>query len=321
GAAPGDPAKPTGPAGAGTAPPAQDTTIGSLLLPGIVALLLLIPVGAVFGLLSTGRMIRRVRRLAEGTSAMAEGNLRVRIPVSGADEVARLEQAFNTMAGRLDAAIAEQRAASGAEARRAERARIARELHDSISQELFSVIMVAAGMRKALPADSPLRGQAESMEQSLARTMREMRALLLELRPIQLEDEGLGAALEGLCRAYEARLGIRVTADLEPVTLDPPLEHAVLRIVQEAVGNAVRHGDPSAIDLRLTAAGGWIEVSVRDDGRGFDIGSAADRHGMGLSLMRERVREFGGTVEIDSAPDRGTTVRVSLPMRADAPAR
>jgi signal transduction histidine kinase len=311
--APGDAVKPTGPA-------EQDTTIGSVLLPGIVALLLLIPVGTVFGLISTGRMIQRIRRLAEATSAMAEGNLQVLIPVSGADEVARLEQAFNVMAGRLDAAIAEQRAASGAEARRAERARIARELHDSISQELFAVHMVAAGMRKALPAVSPLREQAESMEQSLVRTMRQMRALLLELRPFQLQDEELTVALQSLCRAYEARLGIRVSADLQPVTLDPPLEHALLLIVQEAVGNAIRHSDPSAVDLRLVTVDGRVEVTVRDDGSGFDVSGAAGRHGMGLDLMRERVREFGGTLDIDSAPEQGTTVRVSLPGRADAPA-
>ena len=185
------------------------TTIASLVVPGIVALVLLIPVGAIFGLLSTGRLIRRIRRLSDGTSEMAEGDLRVRVPVSSGDEVGRLEQAFNSMAERLAAAVAEQRAAAGAEARRAERSRIARELHDSISQELFSVSVVAVGMRKALEPGSVLQEQAASMERSLARTMREMRALLMELRPVQLEDAGLAAALEELCRAYEARLGIR----------------------------------------------------------------------------------------------------------------
>src|SRR5262249_32996090 len=153
------------PAGSGDAPGAGkqapqtgtargDTTIGSLVVPGIVALVLLLPVGALFGLLSTGRLIRRIRRLSEGTSAMAGGDLQVRIPVSGGDEAGRLEQAFTSMAERPDAAVAEQRAAAGAEARRAERGRIARELHDSISQDLFSVSLVASGLRKALPPGS-----------------------------------------------------------------------------------------------------------------------------------------------------------------------
>ncbi|MFI5916523.1 ATP-binding protein [Dactylosporangium sp. NPDC051541] len=293
--------------------------IPSLVLPGAVVLALLVPVGALFGLLSTGRLIRRIRRLSDGTAAMAGGDLRVRIPVSGGDEVGRLERAFNAMAERLGAAVDEQRAAAGAEARRAERGRIARELHDSISQDLFSVSLVAAGMRKALAPGSALQEQAESMERALARTMREMRALLLELRPIQLEDAGLVAALDQLCRAYEARLGIPVTVSLDEVALDPASEHAVLRVVQEAIGNAIRHGEPRTIEVRLVATGDHVEVTVRDDGRGFDQRDAGGRHGMGLDLMRERLREVGGAVDIDSAPGRGTTVRVTLPPHRPSP--
>jgi signal transduction histidine kinase len=230
-----------------------------------------------------------------------------------------LERAFNSMAERLDGAVAEQRATAGAEARRQERGRIARELHDSISQELFSVSLIAAGMHKALPPGSELRDQAGLMERSLSRTMREMRALLLELRPIQLEDAGLNAALDELCRTYEARLGIRITASLDPVVLDASAEHAVLRVVQESVGNAIRHGDPSSIELSLVAADDRVEVTVRDNGRGFDLGGTSGRHGMGLDLMRERIREHGGIVEIISAPERGTTVHVSLPAGVAEP--
>ncbi|WP_433224070.1 ATP-binding protein [Dactylosporangium sp. CS-047395] len=295
------------------APAGSGPAIRSVVLPGAGALLLLVPVGALFGLLSTGRLIRRIRGLSDGTAAMAGGDLRVRLPVSGEDEVGRLERSFNTMAERLETAVAEQRAAAGAEARRAERGRIARELHDSISQDLFSVSLVAAGMRKALSPGSALQQQAEAMERSLARTMREMRALLLELRPIQLEDAGLAAALDELCRAYEVRLGIPVTADLAPVDLDASVEHAVLRVVQEAVGNAVRHGEPASIAVRLAADGDRVVVTVRDDGLGFDPREAGGRHGMGLDLMRERLREAGGTMEIASAPGQGTTVRVTLP--------
>ena len=293
--------------------PTDRASLTTLVVPGLVVLLLLVPVGALFGLLSTGRLIRRIRRLSEGTAEMAGGDLQVRIPVSVGDEVGRLEQAFNTMAERLEDAVAEQSAAAGAEARRAERGRIARELHDSISQELFSVSLIAAGMRKVLSPGTALRGEAESMERSLARTMREMRALLLELRPIELEDAGLAEALEHLCRAYEARLGIPITANLDPVPLDAAAEHAVLRVVQEAVGNAVRHGEPASIEVRLTETAGRVEAIVRDDGRGFDPDAVSGRHGMGLELMRERLREVGGAVEVDSTPDRGTTVRVTLP--------
>jgi signal transduction histidine kinase len=301
--------------GAGDAPPAPGIgrLIASLVVPGLVVLVLLLPVGAVFGLLSTARVIRRVHRLAAGATAMAGGDLRARIPVAGADELGQLEEAFNTLAQRLDAAVEVERSLAGAEARRAERARITRELHDSISQDLFSANLLAGGLRRALPADSELRRQAEAMEESLGRTMREMRAMLLELRPVALEDAGLADALTELCRAYEARLGIAVTVHVDPAPLEPAVEHAVLRMVQEALGNAARHGDPGTVDLRVTAADGTVTVTVHDDGKGFDPQAVGRRHGMGLGLMRDRVRELGGTLDVASAPHSGTTVTVLLP--------
>jgi signal transduction histidine kinase len=286
------------------------------LVPGLVVIGLIVPVGVLFGLLSTGRVIRRIRRLAEVTTTMADGDFRPRIPVSGGDEIGRLEDGFNRMAGRLEEAVQAERRTAGADARRAERARISRELHDSISQDLFSLSLLAGGMRKALPAGSELRPQAEAMERTAGRTMREMQAMLLELRPVALEDAGLVPALEELCRAYETRLGIQVRTDFVLIHLDPAIEHAVLRVTQEALSNAVKHGEPEIIELCLASADGHVVVEVHDDGRGFDPARAAGRHGMGLVLMRERVAELGGVLDVVSRPAAGTTVRVRLPERA-----
>jgi signal transduction histidine kinase len=283
-----------------------------LLAPGALVLVLLVPVGALFGLLSTGKLIRRIQRLASSTEAMAEGDLRSRIPVSGGDEVGQLEQAFNSMAQRLEQAIKAERDAAGSVARRVERTRIARELHDSISQDLFSVSLVAGGLRKALPPDTKLWRQAESMELTLERTRREMRVMLMELRPVALEDAGLAAALNEMCRAYETRLGIPINARIELSNLAPAVEHAVLRVIQEALGNAVRHGSPATIEVDVHSAGQNVSVTVRDDGTGFDLARAPERHGMGLELIRERVEELGGSVQVDTAPLMGTTVRVTM---------
>jgi signal transduction histidine kinase len=233
------------------------------------------------------------------------------VPVSGGDEVAQLEGNFNRMAERLDAAMATERQLAGA----TERARIARELHDAISQDLFSLRLLAGGVRKALPDGSPLRPEVEAMEQTATATMHEMQALLLELRPVALEDAGLVAALEELCRAYRERLGMTVEADLDPVELAPPAEHAVLRIVQEALANAVRHAQPNRVRLRLHHQDGQVAVTVSDDGAGFDP-ARAERHGMGLGLMRERVAELGGSFQLESTPGQGTSVQVLLPQDA-----
>jgi len=291
--------------------------IRPLLLAGAAVLALVIPVGTVFGLLSTRRMIRRIKRLADVTGTVAGGDFRPRVPVSGDDEIGRLEDAFNQMTGQLSAAVDAERVRAGADARQAERARIARELHDSISQDLFSLSLLAAGLRRALHADPVLRPEVTAMERTSARTMREMQALLLELRPVALEDAGLVPAVTELCQAYQKRLAIKVTADLGEVSLGLAAEHAVLRIVQEALGNAARHGEPETILVRLSQCNGSVTVEVHDDGRGFDPGAVAERHGMGLTLMRERVTELGGDFQLDAAPGGGATIKVWLPAGQD----
>jgi signal transduction histidine kinase len=244
---------------------------------------------------------------------MTEGDRQARIPVSGGDEVGRLEDGFNRMAERLEAAVEVERYTAGVQARWAERTRIARELHDSVSQDLFSMSLIANGLREALPEADRLRHQAESLEQTANRTMLEMRTMLLELRPIALEDAGLVPALRELCRAHETRLGIPVMAELAPVRLPPDLEHTVLRVAQEALSNAARHAEPRAIELSLAEADGQVVVTVHDDGRGFDPARVVGGHGMGLEMMRGRVAELGGTLNLTSGPGRGTTVRVRIP--------
>ncbi|MFI6316841.1 ATP-binding protein [Nonomuraea sp. NPDC050556] len=287
-------------------PGATAESLLPLLAPGALVLVLVIPVGLIFGLLSTRRLIGRVRRLAEVTGTVAQGDFRPRVPVTATDEVGRLEESFNRMTERLEAALDAERTAGQSEARQAERARIARELHDSISQDLFSLSLLAAGMRRAAP--ERLRREAESMERTSTRAMREMQALLLELRPVALEDAGLIPAIEELCRAYESRLGLTVDAVLEEVSLPPPTEHAVLRLVQEALGNAIKHADPALVEVRLSRVAPAVQVEIRDDGTGFDPAAAAAGHGMGLRLMRERVEELGGTFLIRTEPGKGTTV-------------
>ncbi|HEY2428831.1 MAG TPA: ATP-binding protein, partial [Acidimicrobiales bacterium] len=139
-------------------------------------------------------------------------------------------------------------------------------------------------------------------------------ALVLDLHPSALADKGLDAALEELCAAYQARAGVGVTASIEPVGLDAPGQHAVLRITQEALANATKHADPRHISVRLGATASGVELVVSDDGRGFDPASPSRSAGIGLRLMRERVAELGGTLEVESTPDRGTAVRVHLPV-------
>jgi signal transduction histidine kinase len=259
-----------------------------------------------FGYVSMRRPVRRLRRLAATAQALADGDLARRIPVSGRDELSQLEADMNRMAQRLAAALAGERELAAARARSAERARIARELHDAVSQDLFSLRLLSGGVARALPADSPLREQVEQLARTAATATREMQAMLLELRPAALTAGGLAGALSQLAEAYRQRVGIRVHTDLAEAEVSAQREHALLRIAQEALANAVRHGEPTEVTLTLSPQA----LRVHDDGRGFD--PAVPSTGMGLSLMAERAGEVGAVLVVESSPGGGTTVEVRL---------
>jgi signal transduction histidine kinase len=307
-----------------TAPGIGGVTVSpGLVRTGLVLLAAAFPVGLAFGLLSTRRLTRRLGRLAALSQRVGDGDFGLRVPVRGHDEVSRLEDNFNRMAGQLQALLDATRQLGGTNARHEERSRIARELHDSISQELFSLSVLAGGLRRALPAGSAVLPEVEIMERTAGDTMREMRSLLLALRPVALEEDDLPGAVAGVCRSYAERLGIPVSAELDltglgPGGLPPAVEHAILRVTQEAVANAARHADPNRILVRLQVDGGRAVLEVADDGRGFDV-SAPPRDGGGLGLglhtMRDRVTELGGLLTVESAPGDGTRVRACFQLR------
>ncbi len=284
------------------------------------ALLLLVaaPAGTVVGLLATRDLVRRLRRLTAATARVAAGDLSPRISIGATDEVSHLERHFNAMAEHLTESMARQHDLAARNARLAERARLSRELHDAIAQDLFSLTMLAGGVQAAVPADAALQPQLAALEGAATRINRELRALLLALRPTALDDRDLSAALDELATAYGARLGIAVTVRIEPVTLPAPVEEALLRIAQEALSNAARHAAAETITLCVSPHGRGVEVMVADNGRGFRPDDAPARHGLGLRLMRERVEELGGTLSVRSAPGQGALLRAYLPTEREA---
>jgi len=292
----------------------------SLGISSLVALLLLIfltPLGGIFGFISTRSLVKRLKRLASATTLVADGDYQQRLPVGSKDEIGQLEQQFNRMAEQLGESTTRQQKLAEENARLAERSRISRELHDAISQDLFSLSMLAGGLQSALPADSPLQRQAAVLEQTTTNTIREMRALLLELRPTRLEQLGLVEALEELAAAYSTRLGMRVKTELVRLSLEARKEHTILRIAQEALSNAARHASATEISMSLARQGNMVLFRLRDNGRGFQADSESSRHGLGLRLMQERVQELHGTSQLTSQPDQGTALEVLLPLEED----
>ncbi|MBS2962067.1 HAMP domain-containing protein [Actinocrinis puniceicyclus] len=283
-------------------------TSAALLSAPSALLIVTVPVGVLFGRLATRRLVRRVRRLERATLAVTDGDYTVALPASGRDEIGRLEANFTTMARQLGSALAAERQRATRDARDAERARIAREIHDAISQHLFGVRMIAAGMRRADPGNQ----EAQALERISEEALHDMQALLIELRSASLDGAGLAPALRQICAAYHHRLGVSVNASLEDVTVPAPVEHALLRIAQEACVNAVRHGKARHLTVSLARQDGHVELAVRDTGTGFE--PTAPHAGSGLAHIRDRAGELGGTVDIDSAPGRGAALTVRVPV-------
>jgi signal transduction histidine kinase len=195
-----------------------------------------------------------------------------------------------------------------------ERQKLARELHDSVSQALYGIGLGARTARTLLDRDPPRAAGPLDYVVSLAEAgLTEMRALIFELRPDALETEGLVGLLEKQAAALRARHGLRVAVDLgsEP---DVPLavKETLYRIAQESLNNTVKHARASQVMLRLTQEPEGILLEVGDDGAGFDPGGRFAGH-LGLRSMRERAARHGATLQVESAPGRGTRVRVCVP--------
>jgi signal transduction histidine kinase len=193
-----------------------------------------------------------------------------------------------------------------------ERARLARELHDSVTQQLYSLTLLAEGWQRLDRA-----GKLEDSEEPLSelggiaqQALKEMRLLVYELRPPDLEAEGLLGALHGRLAAVERRAGVdaRLVAD-DLVDLPAPVEEGLYRIALEALNNALKHAAATRVTVHLHTNEAQVQLDVSDDGCGFVLEATAGG-GLGLRTMRERAERLGGTLVIDSAPGQGTTVRV-----------
>ncbi|MFI5273171.1 MAG: histidine kinase [Ktedonobacterales bacterium] len=286
----------------------------------ILLLVIVTPIGILFGWIATRGLVRRVQRLVLATTRFAAGDSTQRLMTTQHDEIGQLERQFNQMAAQLTEQVARRQQLAEQNARLEERSRISRELHDAVSQDLFSLRMLADGLHEATRDGShaaDLRPHIALLEQTTGSMTREMRALLLELRPTQLEHLSLADALRKLAEVYGSRLDITVTAEVTPVALDARTEHALLRIAQEALANAARHSAATLISLGLLSDGDSVRLTISDNGEGFAAPDGVTGHGLGLHLMQERVEELRGTFALTTARGQGTIIAVSVP-REDA---
>jgi len=234
------------------------------------------------------------------------------------------------VAGALDDALRETVAAFGARFSAAlrdreqrvavleERQRLARELHDSISQSMYAASMYAEAAHRLLGTGDAATAAAHAAEarDAAVQALREMRLMIYELRPGPLTELGLVETLRERLAAVEQRAGVRASLEVDPAAdgLSREVQEAFYGVVSEALNNALKHAAASAVSIRLSADEETVALEVRDDGRGFEPGGAAAPGGLGLRGMRERLAAVGGTVEIQSSPGAGTVVRARVPV-------
>ena len=278
----------------------------ALLLAGFVLLVAL-------NLLLLRRVLSPLFRLTQAMSSVDPDRPGRRL--SGIDprssEGQALAAAFNAMLDRLESARREA-ARTALAAQEAERLRVARELHDEIGQTLTAVTIQAERAADGDPAlaSAALRGVADAVRDSLD----EVRRIARELRPEALDDLGLVNALIALCTRIDAQDGPVVRRELQGKLpeLSPDVELVIYRIAQESLTNALRHSGARSVTVALQADAETLTLRVVDDGKGMPVHQASGT--AGIAGMRERALLIGGRLSIESRPDHGTEVRLSIPV-------
>lgn len=263
--------------------------------------------------------LRPLSELEATAARVSAGDIGARVPPSMlADRnMSRIGTTLNTLLDRLSADRDRVRrlASQVISAQDEERARVARELHDSTAQ-MLAAVMLQLGVA-ARESESPaLDARIATLREMVSDALEEVRSLSHTIHPRVLDDLGLAAALEWLARQTREQEGLDVEVFADPGSPVPALPASVLyRVAQESLRNAVRHAQARRVELWLRGTPESASLEVRDDGRGFDVRRAEERRpGMGLFSMRERVGLVNGALTVDSAVGRGTRIVATVPL-------
>ncbi|WP_265455598.1 sensor histidine kinase [Enterococcus sp. HY326] len=224
-------------------------------------------------------------------------------------EISRELQALNSLPQLVDGSTKE-------EILEQERHRLARELHDSVSQQLFAAMMLLSALNEIANQDenlAPLRKQLDTVTSIINASQSEMRALLLHLRPVSLEGKSLKQGIEQLLKELQTKIQIELKWDAEEVKLSANIEDQLFRVVQELLSNTLRHSKAKELEVYLHRIGPNVLLRVVDDGVGFDV-TESRAGSYGLNNIRERVAGVGGTVKIISFKKQGTSVEIKVPI-------
>ncbi|MBE8124239.1 sensor histidine kinase [Lacticaseibacillus rhamnosus] len=201
-----------------------------------------------------------------------------------------------------------------------ERHRLARELHDSVSQQLFAAMMMLSALRSVAardPKQEALNKQLDTIQKVINEAQAEMRALLLHLRPTNLEGKSLKQGIIQLLKELQTRITIKITWQLDDIQLNAAAEDNLFRIVQELLSNTLRHAKADSLEVYLKRLQDMVILRMVDDGVGFDPKETSSNGNYGLANIKERAAAMGGTAKVVSVVGQGTSVEVRVPLSKD----
>lgn len=271
-------------------------------------------IGTLFGWMTARGLSHRLKRATRATNAWGRGDFSVRIEDKVQDEIGVLSGDLNRMANDLRALMETRQELAAME----ERNRLARDLHDSVKQQVFATSMNLAAAQSLWEKNPTEARKRLEMALGLSKqSQQELTTLIQTLRPIQLEKVGLTQALREIIQTWERQNSISTTIEIgENIHLTREVEQELFRVVQEALANIARHSGATAVQIRLTVSGNQEAfLSICDNGHGFDLHSP--QRGLGLRSMQERIQSLGGKFNIESQSG-GTCIEARVPSAETA---
>ena len=281
-------------------------------------------VGGTAATFLTWILTRPIIGLVSATQAVAKGDFSPLVRRWADDEIGDLADSFNQMTAELSRVndlrrereiLRRQLLERVITTQEEERKRIARELHDSTSQTLTSLMVGLRVMETTCP-DCQIQEQARDLRDVAAQTLDEVHALAMQLRPRVLDDMGLSAALQRLVSDWQARhkIPVDLLITIGDARLPGSIETALYRIIQETLTNVARHAQAKSVSVLVERRGENIVAVIEDDGAGFDPNAVQDQQSLGILGINERAELLGGKLTIESTPGSGTSVFVEIPL-------
>jgi NarL family two-component system sensor histidine kinase LiaS len=268
-------------------------------------------IGTLFGRVSSRGLVDRLESLASAAKAWGQGDFSETVEDVSDDEIGHLTRRMNSMAGQIQ----DQLHAREDRAILEERNRLARDLHDSVKQQVFATTMTL-GTAKTYWESNP-DAAWQMIEEALEishEAQQELTVLIHELRPIKLEEKGLVDALRNYGSRWSEQTGIKISTAIDGEQAIPPeVEQALFRVAQEALANAAKHSNAQKVEITLARTEREIYLEISDDGKGFDPTNAVNQ-GIGLQSMKERIEALSGALTIDSALSNGTRLSAQFEL-------